>query len=187
MQDRALTPKSFLMLTVTVFLLPTVAMTQGSNEDRGAQLLAPFKMQLKQALVSGMQQGPTVAIDVCKGQAPAIVKMLAVDGVEMGRSSHRLRNPENAPRNWVKLAIEDYLLEDADLTPKLVQLSKDRRGYVEPIETQALCLTCHGESLASEVGVQLRQAYPEDQATGFKVGDLRGVFWVEYPSAAAED
>ena len=28
---------------------------------------------------------------------------------------------------------------------------------------------------------QLAQLYPEDEATGFDEGDLRGVAWVEYP------
>ena len=29
----------------------------------------------------------------------------------------------------------------------------------------------------------IKKAYPRDEATGFDIGDLRGVFWVEYPSA----
>ena len=29
-----------------------------------------------------------------------------------------------------------------------------------------------------DVAAHIAQAYPEDQATGFEVGDLRGVFWV---------
>jgi hypothetical protein len=45
-----------------------------------------------------------------------------------------------------------------------------------------LCLVCHGETLAPEIAAQIAAQYPEDQATGFADGDLRGVFWVEFPS-----
>ena len=54
-------------------------------------------------------------------------------------------------------------------------------GYVEPIVMQPMCLTCHGESLAPEIAARISEVYPDDQATGFKVGDFRGVFWVEFP------
>ena len=54
-------------------------------------------------------------------------------------------------------------------------------GYAEPIIVQPMCLACHGESLAPEIAAKISEAYPDDQATGFKVGDFRGVFWVEFP------
>jgi hypothetical protein len=42
-----------------------------------------------------------------------------------------------------------------------------------------MCLACHGESLEPAVAAKLAAAYPKDQATGFRAGDLRGAFWVE--------
>ena len=33
-----------------------------------------------------------------------------------------------------------------------------------------------------EIAERIRALYPEDQATGFREGDLRGVFWVSYPA-----
>ena len=47
----------------------------------------------------------------------------------------------------------------------------------------ALCLTCHGESLQPEIATRINESYPEDEAAGFKTGDLRGVFWVEFPES----
>jgi hypothetical protein len=40
---------------------------------------------------------------------------------------------------------------------------------------------CHGpkEQLIPEVKEQLAKLYPEDSATGFSEGELRGWFWVE--------
>lgn len=75
-----------------------------------------------------------------------------------------------------------YLEQPGDRAPQSVALGDDRRGYVEPILLQPLCLTCHGASLAPELQSRIDELYPDDRATGFEVGDLRGVFWVEYPS-----
>ena len=54
-------------------------------------------------------------------------------------------------------------------------------GYVEPIRIEALCLNCHGETLTEPVQARLAELYPEDRATGFADGDLRGLFWAVVP------
>jgi hypothetical protein len=53
-------------------------------------------------------------------------------------------------------------------------------GDAEPIYNQPLCLTCHGETIDPELRARIRDLYPRDRATGFRDGDLRGVFWVEF-------
>ncbi|MFB6262906.1 MAG: DUF3365 domain-containing protein, partial [Bradymonadaceae bacterium] len=57
-------------------------------------------------------------------------------------------------------------------------------GYLKPIELKGLCVNCHGtrDKLAPGVSEKLAKYYPEDRATGFEVGDLRGWFWVEVGS-----
>ena len=42
-----------------------------------------------------------------------------------------------------------------------------------------LCLTCHGAALSPDVEAALAESYPEDHATGYSAGDLRGAFVVE--------
>lgn len=71
---------------------------EAAARAHGATLLAPFKQQMKAALQAGMERGPVDSITVCSGQAPAIARALSVDGVVMGRSSHRLRNPATPGR-----------------------------------------------------------------------------------------
>ena len=53
-------------------------------------------------------------------------------------------------------------------------------GYVEPIVAQPLCLTCHGKAISEATRAALAERYPDDKATGFEKGDLRGLFWVEF-------
>lgn len=159
------------------------ACTQSDEESlrRGSELLLPFKQGLQQALRAGMQQGPVEAISACRVQAPIVAADLSRDGVVVGRSSHRLRNPANQAPDWVAPIMASYVESSDHHVPQSVQLTDARIGYVEPIVTQALCLTCHGEQLAPELAAKIEDLYPQDRATGFRDGDLRGVFWVEFP------
>ena len=169
--------------TVAIALLLAAAAHADAPAPGGATLLEPFKRDLKAALVEGMQPGPANAIDVCRLEAPALASKHSKDGVRIGRSSHRLRNPANSGPVWVREVIEAWLEDPAARTPRTVSLDAGREGYVEPILTQPLCLACHGNSPDPAVAEALESHYPDDQATGFEVGDLRGVFWVEYPAA----
>ena len=57
-------------------------------------------------------------------------------------------------------------------------------GAFLPIKLAAPCLACHGpaDDLDEDVRSALAESYPDDQATGFAEGDLRGWFWIEVPS-----
>jgi hypothetical protein len=168
---------------LVAFCASGTASTQETGLARGAELLAPLKKNLKLALMAGMQKGPLNAISVCKDQAPAIAGSLSVDGIRIGRTSHRLRNPANSAPEWVDPVLRTYLEEESNRTARVVSLANNREGYVEPITVKPLCLACHGETLAPDVAVQIEMMYPEDEATGFKVDELRGVYWVEYSAA----
>jgi len=149
---------------------------------KGAELLAPFKMNLKTALVSGMEGGPVNAIAVCKTEAPLISDALSVEGAVMGRSSHKLRNQENTAPAWVTPIIETFAADGESRAPTGVELGDGRYGYVEPIMIQPLCLNCHGSELHPDVAAKIGELYPDDEATGFGEGDFRGVFCVEFPA-----
>lgn len=170
--------------TIFLALAFTAATTHAQDAvlARGAERLAPFKQDLQQALKSGLAQGPAEAIQVCRVKAPDIADALSVAGVRMGRSSHRLRNPENEAPDWVRPIMQAYLDDPSSRSPQAVQLESDRWGYVEPIMVQPLCLTCHGSELAADIRLQIDELYPDDRATGFEAGDLRGVFWLEFPA-----
>jgi hypothetical protein len=54
-------------------------------------------------------------------------------------------------------------------------------GVLRPIGTVSLCTTCHGSTseLSADVRERLRALYPQDEAVGFREGDLRGWLWAE--------
>jgi hypothetical protein len=52
---------------------------------------------------------------------------------------------------------------------------------MKPLIVQPVCIACHGprENIPAEVKLILEQKYPEDRATGFLVGDVRGAISVK--------
>lgn len=178
-------PRSCKVILVALLLAATTSHSQATETlERGAELLTPFKKDLQRALKSGLAEGPAEAIQVCRIRAPDIADALSVDGVRMGRSSHRLRNPDNEAPEWVRPIMQAYLDDPSSRTPRAVELEENRWGYVEPIVVQPLCLTCHGSELAPDISARIAELYPDDRATGFEAGDLRGVFWLEFPGEA---
>lgn len=170
------------LLILAIAWIPLASAASERDLARGAEILQPFKQQLQGALREGLASGPADAIAACRTKAPEIAASLARDGVRVGRASHRLRNPNNAPPEWVVPLLDGYRDDPSARAPRAVELDERRRGYVEPIFVQPLCLTCHGENLSDAIASKLSDLYPEDRAVGYEVGDLRGVFWVEFPA-----
>lgn len=125
------------------------------------------------------ERGAVAAIEVCQQRAPALAAAVAKQhGVRLGRTSLRTRNATNTAPAWAaatvaagEAAAARFLASDGTL------------GLLQPIQLMPMCVQCHGkpEELAAGVGEALRRLYPDDRATGFAAGDLRGWFWVEVP------
>ena len=172
----------FYLTSVLILLMTGASFADDIAESNGAEILKPFKQQLQTALKDGMKKGVIETISACQIEAPRIAKEMSKDGISVGRTSHRLRNPNNTAPAWVEPIMQRYLADSAIPVAQTVQLPNEKVGYVEPIFAKPLCITCHGENIAGPVASKIQALYPDDEATGFKVGDLRGVFWLEYPS-----
>ena len=140
--------------------------------------------RLKAAMDSG---GPAAAVEVCRTDARTIAETVAKkQGIELGRTSHRLRNTANAPRPWARSIVEGASgVKAAAEQLRVVDLG-DRVGVLRPIGTAEACTRCHGpaEEVRRHIGTALAAAYPQDRATGFAPGDLRGWMWAEVPKGA---
>jgi hypothetical protein len=155
--------------------------------ERAQAALQPFKEKLVEALMGAINEGGAEnAIAVCRERAPAIAAELSVGGVQMGRPSHRVRNPANAPRPWMEPLLAAYLEEPTNTKARAVRLDDATFGYVEPIYVMSFCLSCHGPSIEPGLQETIRSLYPEDQATGFHMNELRGLFWVTMPLGGSE-
>ena len=150
-----------------------------------------FMQTLKQELQGGMQDGgPVNAISVCNLSAPGIANTYSVrNGWDVGRTSLRLRNPANAPDAWERSVLVSFDERKAagEDPAKMEHHEVVRQDgvkvlrYMKAIPTAKLCLACHGENIDSITRTRLEKLYPDDQALGYKAGDIRGAFSITQP------
>lgn len=138
-------------------------------------------MSLKGTLQTSMKaDGPVAAIDVCHVKAPEIAEQISLDGWHVARTSLKVRNPENTPDEWETAVLTDFakrMASGEDL--KMLEASQTENGefrYMKAIPTAAVCLACHGSNIAEPIAAKIASLYPQDQATGFNEGELRGAF-----------
>jgi hypothetical protein len=130
--------------------------------------------------------GPASAIDVCREEAPTLTSSVRADlGFAIGRTSHRLRSSKNVPPDWAAGHVARASAMPFDEVRPVVFDLGDRIGLLRPIQVQGACLSCHGspDAISPAVRDRITAAYPEDRATGFALGDLRGWIWVEAPKS----
>jgi len=168
-------------------LLSTASHAENTSLENKAQSLAQlFQSQLKPELKKALKQGgPVNAIKVCNSKAPQIAHDLAQkSGWEINRVSLKARAENAKPDPWesdVLVSFNEKLAQGADI--KGLQYSetiqKDGKStfrYMKAIPTGEVCLKCHGTSLTTSVKQALHNLYPNDQATGFSKGQIRGAF-----------
>jgi hypothetical protein len=146
------------------------------------ELANALQTELKAAMQTG---GPVAAIGVCSTQAIPITQKVAEDqGLTLSRVSLGNRNPANLPNEWQATVLQDFEQRKAagqDFGGLTWSETVDVGGakefrFMKAIPTGAVCLNCHGTDLTPEVSQVLADLYPEDRATGFREGDIRGAF-----------
>lgn len=157
-----------------------------AQRARAAALVGELKKSLTGAVTAALAQGAPEAIEACHAMAPALTDAVAREGAKIGRATRKPRNPGNAASGWQADALAHFEKLHADRAPLAGQsfarvLDDGRVAYAEPLVIQEVCLTCHGTSVAPEVTAAIAPKYPDDQATGYALGDLRGIAWVELP------
>ena len=171
---------------------PALAGDTAPSADEARQAAMSLGKQLKATLGKAMKSGgPTQAINVCNIKAPEIASDVSADtGWKVARTSLKLRNPNNAPDAWETAVLKDFeQRKAAGESPETLEYSEvveqDGRRvfrFMKAIPTQKVCTNCHGgDGVSEEVVAKLKTLYPEDQARGFKEGDLRGAFTLSKP------
>lgn len=149
-------------------------------------VMKSFGGPLKKTLVGAMTEGgPVHAIGACNVQAPGLAQQAAdASGWSVGRTSLKLRNPDNAPDAWELATLKEFeSRKAAGEKPAAIAKAEvvDENGqktfrFMKAIGTADVCLNCHGGELKQAVAAKLDELYPADQARGFSKGDIRGAF-----------
>jgi len=160
-----------------------IAKARSAAGDFGARLLADLQKAMD-------TDGAVNAIGVCNRIAPEVAaEKSAAAQMSIGRTSLKLRQPKNAPDAWERQQLQNFETRKAageNLASIEVGEFTEKDGkpvfrYMKAIPTGALCLNCHGTQLSADVVEKLHALYPEDHATGFAAGDLRGAFTITAP------
>lgn len=84
-----------------------------------------------------------------------------------------------------KLELFDRLNREGKLESEYYEVVTEQGGrylrYLRPLLTGPMCLTCHGEKqqIPADVKAILAEKYPDDRATGYHTGDVRGAVSVK--------
>jgi len=169
---------------------PAPAAVDAAAKARAQETMQLLGSTLKGALMGSMKAGgPTAALDVCSQQAGSLTaSVAATSGIAVGRSSLRLRNPSNAGPDWVTSWLEALGERPAEGVTPAVSTAKRADGtevvrVVAPLAVEGPCVICHGPTDTRDPALQqaLAASYPQDKASGYAVGDLRGAVWAEAP------
>lgn len=159
----------------------TAAVATKPLQAEAKTIVQRFAGELKPTLQKAMSEGgPTQAIEVCSDRAPAIAQQLSeMSGWEVSRVSLQPRNQQSArPDDWERQQLEEFnRRQAAGESPAQINTAEQVGNtfrYMQAQGVEPLCLSCHGEKLAPAVEQALKLHYPDDTATGYRLGEIRG-------------
>jgi len=149
------------------------------------QLAEKIRSLLLQEIDKG---GFSSAVLVCSELAQEMtLQFNAEAGRHIRRISLKYRNPKNVPDAYEQRRLEEFniLNQKKELSNEYSEVVEEQGKkylrYLKPLIVAPLCITCHGskENISQEVKNILAERYPDDRATGFLVGDVRGAITVK--------
>lgn len=170
---------------LSIGLLLNAALTMGAELAGIKQELKPiiqsFAKDLQSELINAVKTGgPVSGIHVCQVQAPSITNKHSQSEWQVARTSLKYRNSHNAPDQWetTQLLKFDEALKQGQDPQTMWAIHEDEKQIrvMKAIPTKAICLTCHGQNITPEIRNKLHALYPNDLATGYQEGQIRGAF-----------
>ncbi len=145
------------------------------------------KVLLKNVAQAMKAGGVSNAISFCNEQAVPLTDSVSTHYTNnIKRLSDRNRNPDNAIESdldesaWENIKL---LMADSTKAKHLVMREKNTAYYYKAISIgMPTCLKCHGDKSVQIDPLALKliaQKYPKDKATGYKMGELRGMWKIK--------
>lgn len=177
MRNTLFTFLSIVACSAVIAAEPAANSLQAQAGELVQQFVGLLKPQLKQAMAEG---GPSQAIAVCADRAPGIAKSLsATSGWAVKRVSLNPRNASRAiPDSWEKAVLEEFdrrqRAGEEAASLHFGEVTGGQYRYMQAQGVEPLCLACHGKGLADATVLTLQEYYPDDTATGYSLGQVRG-------------
>ena len=177
--------KEFILMVV-LLSGPVLANEQDNKAyaEEGEKAAIAVLKELRSRLTEKMAVDLVGSVEYCHEKAIPLTQASSSKSpqvIEVRRTSLRVRNPANKPdareiamlKEWQKLEAAGKPLPSFALEP----VSENEIRYYRPLKIETMCLTCHGAP-SGELAKTIRTKYPQDKATGYKEGELRGLIRV---------
>ena len=186
--------KALLPITLLLVALPTLAQDVAALTADTKKTVLPVVPKVVNAMQEAVAaKGVAGAIPVCKDLAPALInEKRAETGWDIRRVSLKMRNAERGtPDLWEARQLADFDIRAASgEKPETLEKSevvtidgKQVFRYMKALPVSDVCLKCHGpvDGLDAGLKAELAKTYPNDQATGYSQGQIRGALTVKRP------
>jgi hypothetical protein len=163
---------------------PTGVMSMEEATAVGQTAVKQTGGALKEHLITALAEYPVYdAVGYCQTIALPVTDTAAhLEGVQVRRTALRYRNPANAPTEKEMAVLK--MFESGASVGEMTVDEGHYFGYYMPIKMDGLCLNCHGDvrkDIQPATLQAIQKRYPNDQATGFVAGELRGIWSVAIP------
>lgn len=182
-------------VTEAAAVVPLTPELRQAALEQGKAIAAEAFGLLSTNLQSAIRQGGVSnALPFCSIAAlPLTESVTKTRGISLRRVSHKPRNPKNqaGPEEMAVLKQFELGLQHAKAVPPVVtNMLPGQVTFMAPISIQnPLCLNCHGKP-GTDIALPnvdlIKSLYPQDKATGFAMGELRGAWRIDFPIAALE-
>jgi len=186
---------TFSLLLLAILSCKNTNSQQKISEDekkiyikKGQEVINQTFAVLAGKLQGAMKEGGVPnAINYCNLNAMPIVDSLSkAYDCTIRRTTLKARNPANIAKGEEAQILKEYeaaALEGKALTPIVQHDQTKTISFFAPIKVNAFCLQCHGkvgETLKETDYALIKKHYPNDAATGYTAGDLRGMWRVTF-------
>ncbi|MDY0780994.1 DUF3365 domain-containing protein [Tenacibaculum sp. IB213877] len=158
-----------------------------SAADIGLEYALGTKKVLGQNLMGTIQKKGTLeALKFCNEKAYSLTDSMATTfNAAIKRVSDKPRNPKNtATQKEIKI-INQYkeIVSNNKTIEPVVEEANGKVQFYYPIVTNSMCLQCHGkpnEQIQPTVLKELAHLYPNDNAKGYDVDQVRGIWNITF-------
>ena len=182
-------------ITIAILFVSNAASADSTLMKKEAvETTKAFVTQLGGTMKKEMKAGgPLAAVKVCSELAPQITAKISREkGWKVTRVGTCVRNLMlGMPDIWEQQVLSKFSKRankgegfDKMAYAEIVEEPDNKYfRFIKAINVKGQCLACHGDTdqMNAEVKKLLKERYPHDKATGYKVGDLRGAVSIKRP------
>ncbi len=145
--------------------------------------LSTKKILGKNLMGAIQKKGTLHALEFCNTRAITLTDSMSTKhNATIKRVSDKNRNPNNKA-NIEELKyisqFKEQLAAKKEMKPIVLEKGHQVQFYY-PIETNTMCLQCHGKQIKPDVQKQILKLYPKDLAVGYSENEIRGIWSITF-------